>query len=62
MHKANVFANIYMIGQIIGWLKPSDRDYLLLLLDDYTSNDYFGFDENGSAIPMFTYKEKDNQP
>lgn len=52
MHKANVFANLYFMGNLIGWLKPQDRDWLLMLLDDYTANDYFGFDENGVPIPF----------
>ena len=57
MHKANVLANMYFIGNLVGVLTKNDRDYLMLLLDDFTKDDYFGFDENGTSIPMYKNKE-----
>jgi len=56
MHKADVFANMYFMGNLMGWLTPSDRDYLLMLLDDYTRDDYFGFSDEG--IPNIPFKKE----
>jgi radical SAM protein with 4Fe4S-binding SPASM domain len=51
MHKAAVFANYYLFGQLLGIFSKNDRYYLMDLLDQYTANDYFGYDELGNPIP-----------
>lgn len=52
MHKANVLASLYFFGRLLGIVKKEDRDYFLMLLDDFTKDDYFGFDENSVPIPL----------
>jgi len=52
MHKANVLANLYFFGRLLGIAEKQDRDYFLMLLDDFTKDDYFGYDENGKPVPV----------
>lgn len=52
MHKAVVFANMYLMGNILGFLSKDDRDTIMLMLDEYTKDDYFAFDEEGNKQPL----------
>ena len=53
MHRAVAIANIYFFGKLVQFSTVSDytfRDYLARLLDDYTKDNYFGFDEQGRKV------------
>lgn len=53
MHRAAVFANIYFFGKLMKFTSEADftfKSYLIQLLDEYTKDNYFGYDEQGRSV------------
>lgn len=47
-HKATVFANIYFFGQLLGVVKKEERDFLMVMLDEYTKDAPFKYASDGT--------------